>query len=474
MLKRLVSVVLCLLLVLGITTACTTTKEEGSEYYYVDSFITTTQNKADGDNTDSGSDKTTSSDKGSSKNNSTGSAVTNNIDSETVEKETKGRFDVDLSGTTIKLLTWYTPESWEQKIYDEFEEKTGAKIKIIPTGTSSVTQKLTALIAANDAPDAAAMESAYFPQFITKKLAQPLTSYISKEKDTWLAYELMDMCKYDGEYYGITDHFWGTSVFVYYNKKIFNSSTKVKSNPLELYNSGKWTWDAFYDFAEKLTVKDKNGNVTQWGAKAQIVNAFSLSAGATVIKSNNGKFTNTINTAEMKNAFTFVQKLYKNNYYTKDQGSWESGNVAMYIFPQYPVRVDNYSDWKGIDFDWVPFPSYTQGTSYQPADIQLGIVPRKAKNPEAGYLLLNWRAYCQENMKTVSQSNKEWVERYKKAATSKKNCSLEVGVLGDDVWKLYAELSDPENSLQSKIDSWSSVINGKIKDYEKEVEDYKF
>lgn len=478
MVKKSVSILLCILLLFGITTGCATTEEEGSEYYYVDSFITTTketENDVLGGSTSGGSKTGAASGSASSgKGTSANSNVTSNLDSSTVEQETKGRFDVDLSGTTINLLTWYTPEDWEQAIYDEFCAKTGAKIKFIPTGTSSVTQKLTALIAANNAPDATMMGGSQFPQFITKNLAQPLTKYVDTKKDTWLAYDIMDMCKYNGEYYGITDHFWGDDYFVYYNKKIFNSSTNVKSTPLDLYNAGKWTWDAFYDLAEKLTVKDKNGNVTQWGAKSAFVNCFGLSAGASAITINNGKVTNTLNSTEMKNAFTFVQKLYKNNYYTKDQGSWESGNVAMYIYPQYPLRVDNYSSWKGVDYDWVPFPTYTQGASYQPTDIQLGIVPRKAKNPEAGYLLLNWRAYCQENMKAISNTNQEWIERYKKAVTGKTKCSLEVGILGDDVWTLYGELSDPEKSLQSTIDSWSSVIDGKIKSYEKEVEDYKF
>ncbi len=472
MLKRTLSLVLCLLMVLGLTACSITTGGEDGSEYYVESFITETVSKEDTD-----TDKDASSKKDTTSKKDTSSKVTqpgNVVDN----KETAGRFDVDYSGKTVKLLLWYTPEPWEKQIYDEYEKQTGAKIKYIPVADATLMfQKLTALIAANDAPDATMFDANnYFPSFITKRLAQPLTKYIDKSKDTWLAYNLMDACKYNGEYYGITDHFWGGTKFVYFNKKIFGSSTKVKKTPLDYYNEGKWTWDAFYELAEALTVKDKSGNVTQWGAKYDGYGAFSLSAGASVIKPNNGNFTNTINSKEMKDSYEFVKKLNKNNYMTKDQGSWTGGNIAMYVYDQYPVRVDKYESWKNAKFewDWVPFPSYTGGTSYQPIGVQLGIVPRKAKNPELGYSLVNWRAYYQANMKAISQSNKAWVERWKKAVTGKTYFSVEPDIIGNQVWTLYAELSDPSKSLENSIKSWTTVVDGAIRDYEKEKKSFSF
>lgn len=485
MLKRSFSLLLCLIMVLGLA-ACTTTTTEGggSEYYVVESYITTVQDGEDGGE----ASKDTAANKDSSKNSSTGKTSSSDKGSASsatssgtasADKANKDRFDVG-GAKEVKVLLWYTPEDWEQKIYDEFTKQTGAKVKFIPTGTSSVQQKLTALIAANDAPDVAIFESSDYPQFITKKLAQPLTKYIDKSKDTWLAYDLMDALKYNGEYYGITDHFWGGATFVYYNKDIFKNSTAVSKlkyeTPLDAYNAGAWTWDTFYDFAEALTVKDAKGNVTQWGAKTSAVDNFIRSTGSAVISIVDGKATNTINTKGLKDACAFVQKLYKNNVYTKDQGSWDQGNVAMNIMPQYPIRTDNYPSWADIKFewDWVPFPKYPDGKSYQPVGIQVGSVPRKAKNPDAGYALINFRAYYQESMRTITQSNKDWVARYKKAVTGDTSFAMEVGIIGNEVWTLYAELTDPANSLQSKIDSWSSVVDGKIKSFEQEASDFNF
>lgn len=471
MLKRTICLALCLVMVFSLT-ACsiTTGGDEGSDYYVVESFVTETVSKEETDkDTDASSKKDTASNKQPT---SSQVAQTGNVN----DKETGGRFDVNYKGKTAKVLIWYTPETWEQGIYDAWQKQTGAKIKFVPVKDSTLMfQKLTALIAANDAPDATFMGADEFPNFITKKLAQPITKMIDKSKDTWLAYEIMDSLKYDGEYYGLTDHFWSSSLFVYFNKKIFGSNKKVKKTPLDYYNEGKWTWDAFYELAKATTVV-QGGNTTVWGAKMEDMSAFARSAGAAVVSPNNGKFTNTMNTKEFKDGFTFLKKIKGDGYLTKDEGSWTGGNVAMQVAPQYYIRENNHKGWASANFewDWVPFPSYTGGKSYNPTGIEVGIVPRKAKNPEMGFNLINFRAYYQENMKSTSQSNKEWLARWKKTVTGNVFASAAEGLMGSQIWTLYSELSDPNTPLQTTIDSWKSVVDGKIETYEKDKAAFKF
>ena len=473
MLKRTISLALCLVMVFSLT-ACsiTTGGDEGSDYYVVESYITETVSKEDTD-ADASSKKDTSSKKQQqTQQTQSTTAQTGVVD----DKETAGRFDVNFKGKTAKVLVWYTPESWEQGIYDAWQKQTGAKIKFVPVKDSTLMfQKLTALIAANDAPDATFMNEDQFPGLITKKLAQPITKMIDKSKDTWLAYDLMDQLKYDGEYYGLTDHFWGSALFVYFNKKIFGSNTKVKKTPLDYYNEGKWTWDAFYELAKATTVV-QNGNTTVWGAKMEDMGAFARSAGASVISPNNGKFTNTMNTKEFKDGFNFIKKIMGDGYLTKNEGSWTGGNVAMQVSAMYYIRENNHKGWASanFDWDWVPFPSYTGGKSYNPGGIQFGFVPRKAKNAEMGFNLINFRAYYQENMKSISQTNKEWLARWKKTVTGNVFNFTGVGIVGSQIWTLYSELADPNTPLQTTIDSWKTVIDGKIDTYEKDKAAFNF
>lgn len=465
--KKTVTVALSVLFVLLTFSGCT---KEGTESWveYDDvSYITVANEKKEKE--DSSGTADTSSSKGKK-------APTGTVK---LPDEIKGRFEkLDYSGKTIKLLVWYNPQNWEQKIYDDFEKITGAKIKLVQQGSfASGVNKLAALIAANDAPDATMMTQDKFPHYITKKLVQPLTKFIDKSKDTWLAYDIMDDIKYDGQYYGITDHFWGDIYFVYFNKDLFNKNLDVQKNPLELYKEGKWNWDAFYDLAKKMTVKDDQGHITQYGSITTERNLFALSAGANVCTPNNGHFTNTLNTKQMKDAAAMEKKLAEGKYYVNNAGDFANGNVAMYVCPQYYIRSKGRLDRsKGkISFDWdfAPFPAYTGGKSYNPAGYQFGVVPNKAKNAEAGYMLLNYRSYCQENLTTLTQYSEEWTERFKKTALGSTHASLDVGIIGDSIWNFYSELFNAGSNAQTTIDSWIPKVDGKIKTYEDEQKAYK-
>ena len=459
---RLCSLFLCLCMILTIFSACKSKTDVEWEEYSDVSYVTVSAENGE-DASDATTSDTSKKSGTSSKKNTSTKVIT--------ELPSSGRFDsLKYSGKTVKLLIWYTPEAWEQQIYDEFQKITGAKIKYVQQGTSD--NKLAALIAANDAPDAYMMTQENFPHYIVKKLIQPLDKYIDKSKDTWLAYDLMDKIKYGDEHYGITDHYWGDLFCVYFNKDLFDKNLEVKKNPLELYKSGEWTWDAFYDLASKMTIKNSQGNITQYGSITTRLNLFALSAGANAVTSNNGNFTNTLNSKEMKAAAAMEKKLAAGGYYTDLKGDFAQGNVAMYVYPQYRVRQKG--SWANYSFkwDWAPFPTYTGGTNYNPAEYQYGVVPNKAKNPEAGYMLLNYRAYCQENLTTMVDVSSEWKDRYKKVATGKTMASLDLGILGG-VWGLYRELADPNSDVQTVIDSWIPKVDGKIRDYEQEKEAYK-
>ena len=75
-------------------------------------------------------------------------------------------------------------------------------------------------------------------------------------------------------------------------------------------------------------------------------------------------------------------------------------------------------------------------------------------------------------MTTLTETPAEWKAMYKKIATGKTNSSLDIGVLGG-IWGLYSELADSKTNTQTTIDSWIPKIDGKIKEYEKEMESYK-
>ena len=473
--KKIFSAILCVLLVLSVMCSCRKTpSSDSSGYYYDVSYITTT---VPGENEDGGNNEK---ENNTSQNITSSGNTSNNSDggSKIDLSGTGDRFDVDLSGVTIKIMLGGKNDDWEQEIYDEFCAKTGAKIKYVSNGSSTVTEKLAALVAANDAPDGTFMDvSASFPSYITRGLIQPVTSFINKKTDTWLAYDIMDVCKYNNEYYGITDHYWGASYYVYYNKDIIENDINVKKTPKQLYEEGNWTWDTFFELAKTLTKKDSSNNVIQYGCLNSSQDVFMLSAGAAAAKYDNGKFVNTLNSTAMKDAWNMHRKLSKDGYMyqANSQSIWTNGKAAMNIYPHYTLRRSQNSEktksWAPFNWDVVPVPSYTNGKSYTPLGAQMGVIPAKAKNPEAGALLWLYRAYCQENQKTIKNENAEQVAMFKKAVTGGSLFfSLDTAVVGTGYYKDFA---DSSVSLQTAIDSWSSHVDGKIVEYEKEQKQFK-
>ena len=159
--KRFCAILLMACLTLSLVAGCGGDKVEWEEYDEV-SYTTVP-----------GEDKNNNKNDGTSSNGNNSSEFENMTDTSNI-----GRFEnLNYQGKTIKYLIGYKPEAWEQQIYDEFEKMTGAKIKYIQEGTSS--NKLAALIAANDAPDVYRMRQESFPNYITKKLVQPLNQFIA-------------------------------------------------------------------------------------------------------------------------------------------------------------------------------------------------------------------------------------------------------------------------------------------------------
>ncbi len=380
--------------------------------------------------------------------------------------------NLNLKKKTLKVLLWYEPQPWEQAIYDQFEEMTGCTVKFVSLGTSTMSKKLTAMIAANSAPDMVPLDENDFIPCVYSHLVQPITQFVDK-KDSWIDWEIADASKYADEYYGVTSKMWGDNVFVYFNKSLFKKSVSVSKTPLDYYNEGNWTWDTFAELAEKMTKKDPNGVVTQLGCYSGLYGAFAQSAGGSIVSYDNGKFSNTLTNSVVKKAAEFEKNLLEKGYLNFNTNTWNQGTTAMFIYPQYMMRVpENYE--RSFEWDWVPFPTYTGGTSYQPINVQMGCIPTKAKNAEAAYALINWRCYATTNMTTLSESTpKNYVERWEKAMSGKTCFTMDAAVLGSQRFTIYQQLSKENSDVQSTIDSIVPQVNSAIATLEANMESFK-
>lgn len=438
-----------------------------------DDITVDTSGDASGTDTPSGSSANPNSTGGSANSNSTGGKTSNNNSSKPQVDESI--YPASLKGKTATILIWNTPTENDKLLYENFKRVTGCTVKTVQTTYENYLPKLSGMVAANSAPDSAYLTVRHYPTFMTKNLLQPIDKYVRKD-DKVLDFSAMDMLKYNGSYYGVASAETAEHFVVFFNRTMFNDATNVKKNPLELYEDGEWTWEALADLTQKMVKKDNFGNITRYGLALDRVQTFMNSTGVDFINVDGNKITNCIKDERVKTSWEFIKNLtYVDNYAIKTSNPashFASGKSAMFIEGSWAVdRGSSNAPLKGMKdkWDWVPFPKYSKGTSYQPVEAGVWGVPYRAKNPEAGYYLGRW---CVDpaSLEGVpgapdphQYQTEADVKRLNEMYASPKYTTIAQGIMGDELWDLWWDLLNPDNQIATAIDSWVPKIDAAIK-----------
>ena len=168
--------------------------------------------------------------------------------------------------TTITWAFWGSPEEAEShKIVAEafMKENPDIKIELWNQPWNDYFTKIQTLWASGDSktiPDVAFLWPT--PKYAAQGVLENLDPYIEKSgydlKDYWPG--LLESASYDGSVYGFPRDIEVN--VLYYNKDLFDQAGVE-------YPTDTWTWDDLLAAAEKLTVKDASGNVTQYALAAE-------------------------------------------------------------------------------------------------------------------------------------------------------------------------------------------------------------
>jgi multiple sugar transport system substrate-binding protein len=116
------------------------------------------------------------------------------------------------------------------------------------------------------------------------------------------------------------------------------------ANPVELFDSGQWTFDTFRATAMAATIDTSgSGEIDQWGYGGNYLTlAACLMASNNVVMFEIDTLTSLIDSAPALRVFEFIEQLYADRfYYVPEGGIWDwdanfnsyrNGNVAMYLF----------------------------------------------------------------------------------------------------------------------------------------------
>ena len=166
--------------------------------------------------------------------------------------------------TTVRYMLWgSTDELGELRgmLTSTFEPANpGIHVEVLTVAGSMYQIKLATMLAGGVAPDIVNIHEAFLPTAAENQLILPLDDLVAGDPSVRLdAFipRLVDEARYrDGKLYKLPTG--GHVVVLYYNKDLFDAAGVT-------YPDDTWTWDDLLAAALKLTVRNEQGQTTQWG-----------------------------------------------------------------------------------------------------------------------------------------------------------------------------------------------------------------
>lgn len=165
---------------------------------------------------------------------------------------------------------------------------------------------------------------------------------------------------------------------VWYNADLFEENGLV--SPLELWENGEWTFDAFIEAAEALTMDtDRDGlnDIYGWGTWAKKM--FTVGNGATTVKTTRDTVELTWDAPEYINGLEYLIKALPYSY--KGSATFANGGIAMYVERlSHAKEFSSASPECAVNFtaEWVPTPTGPDGEGY------MGVISTGAETQSIG------------------------------------------------------------------------------------------
>jgi multiple sugar transport system substrate-binding protein len=296
---------------------------------------------------------------------------------------------------TVRWAFWGSPEeaASHQLVADAFmKEHPEIVIETWNQPWDDYFTKIQALWASGDPntiPDIAFLWPT--PKYAAEGVLENLDPYIEKAgydlNDYWGG--LLDSAMYQGSVYGFPRDIEVN--VLYYNKDLFDKAGVA-------YPTEEWTWDDLKAAVEKLTVKDADGQTTQYGL------AMEGGKYAKFVNQNNGGILDDyvnpsksrLGEPEAIAAIQFLADLMNNGYAMRDAdlsqaggdaAVFQSGQAAMII--QNTSRVSAFNK-ANLNYDVAVVPIPEGGKRFNPAGGAAWVMSAKSGNKDAAWTFLEW------------------------------------------------------------------------------------
>ncbi len=296
---------------------------------------------------------------------------------------------------TITWAFWGSPEeaASHKIVADAFmAEHPEIKIELWNQPWEDYFTKIQALWASGDSktiPDIAFLWPT--PKYAAEGVLENLDPYIEKSgydlNDYWPG--LLESAMYNGSVYGFPRDIEVN--VLYYNKDLFDAAGVEYPTP-------EWTWDDLLAAAEKLTVKDAGGNVTQYALAAEggkYSKWLNQNGGAILDDYRNPSKCMLAEPASIA-AIQFFADMMANGYAMRDADlSQAGGDAAVFQSGQAAMILQNTSrvsafNAAGMNYDVSVVPIPAGGKRWNAAGGAAWVMSSGSDNKDAAWTFLQW------------------------------------------------------------------------------------
>lgn len=273
-----------------------------------------------------------------------------------------------------------------------FEEK-GGKIKYSQTSSMNKYDKLAARLMSNDPPDMFWYEqSMTFPANCIKEMFQPVDDIVDFDSVMWSDVKnVAEQFTLNGKHFVAPINFLPGSVITY-DKSMIDAAGL--DDPYELYQEGKWDWNAWYDMMSEY-VEGAAADEERYGINGWFAPFIFQSTGKTFITydADKDEYVSNLNDADFVRASDMLYDIAKNGMYYPDwvgqAGDAFKKNILFYAMGPW-ASTGTHSPKDGDNWGVVPMP--------------------KDPNSDTLYTTIDMNAYMWVKGSTKNDAMKCWLE----------------------------------------------------------------
>lgn len=290
--------------------------------------------------------------------------------------------------------------------------------------------KLTAAIGADESPDLFPFEIKDFPYGILMNRYQAVDDIVDFSEDKWAPYrDLNDQFILNGKHYTAACGY-SLADLMWYKKS--NIESIGADDPQELFNQGKWDWDALLEIARKWqqsgTSDDPRFVTDGW----VVENSLLISTGVPLVGTDGTKLISNMYTSEVERAINYIETLcnedlryprHELNDYEVNFAGWASDQILFFCVGTwgYEETLQTYRrryKWADDEIKVVPFPKDPKADKYY---IQMKIDPemwvKGSKNPEGVQAWLDCKVTSSVDKTLHDASNAKMIKNPKQNYT---------------------------------------------------------